>query len=226
MSDAHGNLKPPRSGEENHANGEHDTIAQRPTLIDAGTPTTPPHRDAHLANKQPAPGAQHSRYSLRHMPLEICQLYISPGHNFFGHHGREPDEHLAIEVPSIECVAGHGIRGDRFFDYKENYKGQITFFALEVFEELSTALNVQNCSSALVRRNVITRGVDLDALIEQEFEIQGVRFHGTGECRPCYWMDRAIAPCAEEFLKGRGGLRARILSNGVLHSGARIAAAA
>ena len=160
------------------------------------------------------------------MPPEICQLYISPNHNFFGHHGCEPDEHLAIEVPNIECAAGHGIRGDRFFDYKENYKGQITFFALEVFEELCNALNVQNCSPAFVRRNVITRGVDLNVLIEQEFEIQGVRFHGTGECRPCYWMDRAIAPGAENFLKGRGGLRARILSDGTLYSSTRIAAAA
>ena len=160
------------------------------------------------------------------MSLKICNLYISPGHNFFGHHGREPAEHLAIEVPSIDCVTGRGIRGDRFFDYKEDYKGQITFFALEVFEELGQTLNVQNCSSAAVRRNVITYGIDLNSLIEREFEMDGVRFHGTGECRPCYWMDRALAPGAENFLKGRGGLRARILSDGVLHSGARIAAAA
>ena len=158
--------------------------------------------------------------------MEICRLYISPGHNYFGHHGREPDQHVAIEVSSVECVAGRGIRGDRFFDYKVDYKGQITFFALEVFEELCRALKVRDCSSSAVRRNVITRDIDLNTLIEQEFEIQGVRFYGTGECRPCYWMDRAIAAGAEEFLKGRGGLRARILSNGVLHSGARIAAAA
>ena len=46
--------------------------------------------------------------------------------------------------------------------------------------------------------------------------MQGVRFHGTQECKPCYWMDRAIAPGAEKFLKGRGGLRARILSDGTL----------
>jgi len=38
------------------------------------------------------------------------------------------------------------------------------------------------------------------------------------ECRPCYWMDRAIAPGAHEFLKGRGGLRAKILTDGQLRS--------
>jgi hypothetical protein len=51
--------------------------------------------------------------------VEICHLYISPGHNFVGHYGREPDEFSTIEVPTIECVAGRGIRGDRYFDFKE-----------------------------------------------------------------------------------------------------------
>ncbi|HET9367674.1 MAG TPA: molybdenum cofactor biosysynthesis protein [Candidatus Udaeobacter sp.] len=157
--------------------------------------------------------------------LEICHLYISPGHNFFGHHGRAPDEYPVIEVPEMECVAGHGIRGDRFFDYREDYKGQITFFSLEVFDDLCGALELQDCSPSLVRRNVITRDVDLNKLIDEDFQVQGVRFHGTGECRPCYWMDHAIAPGAEEFLKGRGGLRARILSDGVLRSTPRIASA-
>jgi MOSC domain-containing protein YiiM len=161
--------------------------------------------------------------SLVNIPLvEICRLYISPGHNFFGHHGREPDDHPIVEVPTIDCVAGHGIRGDRFFDYKESYKGQITFFALEVFNELCRAMELRDCSPGLVRRNAITAGVDLNQLIGQEFEVQGVRFRGTEECRPCYWMDRAIAPGAEQFLKGRGGLRALILSDGQLQSTALV----
>lgn len=156
--------------------------------------------------------------------VEICHLYISPGHNFFGHHGREPDDFPTIEVSAIECVAGRGIRGDRFFDYRDDYKGQITFFSVEVFDELGGALQLQDCSPALVRRNVITRDVDLNELIGAEFEMDGVRFIGTGECRPCYWMDRAIAPGAEKFLKGRGGLRARILSDGIVRSTAQLVA--
>jgi MOSC domain-containing protein YiiM len=150
------------------------------------------------------------------MSIEICQLYISRGHNFFGHHGREPDNYLAIEVPSIDCIAGGGIRDDRFLNYKKSYKGQITFFALEVFEELCRALNLPDASPSLLRRNVITRGIDLNTLIGQEFELQGVRFYGTSECRPCYWMNRAVAQGAEDFLKGSGGLRAEILTDGTL----------
>lgn len=150
--------------------------------------------------------------------VQICHLYISDGHNFFGHHGRAPDEYPTIEVSEIECVAGRGVRGDRFFDYREDYKGQITFFSLEVLDELYRAFQLQGRSPSLVRRNVLTRGMDLNEIIGQDFELQGVWFRGTGECRPCYWMNNAIAPGAEEFLRGRGGLRARILSDGILRS--------
>ena len=156
------------------------------------------------------------------MSVEICHLYISRGHNFFGHHGREPDNYPPIEVKSIECVAGHGIRHDRFFDYRDDYKGQITFFSLEVFHDLCAALQLENGDPALVRRNVLTRGVDLNGLIGQEFEVQGVRFRGTDDCRPCYWMDQALRVGAEQFLKGRGGLRARILTTGIVVSTASL----
>ena len=154
--------------------------------------------------------------------VEICHLYISPGHNFVGHHGQEPDAYPMIEVAMVECVAGRGIRDDRYFDFKDDYKGQITFFSLDVFDQLCQVLGIRQRSPAEARRNIIIRSADLNELIGQDFEVQGVRFYGTQECRPCYWMNHAIAPGAEEFLKGRGGLRAKILSNGKLHSKAQI----
>ena len=123
-----------------------------------------------------------------------------------------------IEVPSIECVAGRGIRGDRYFDFKDDYKGQITFFSLDVFDDLCAALALHDCSPAAARRNVITRGVDLNEFIAKEFEVEGVCLYGTEESAPCYWMDQAFAPGAKDFLKGRGGLRAKILSDGELRS--------
>jgi MOSC domain-containing protein YiiM len=123
-----------------------------------------------------------------------------------------------IEVPVIECVTGRGIRGDRYFDFKDDYKGQITFFSLDVFDDLCAALALHDCSPAAARRNVITRGVDLNEFIGNEFEVQGVYLYGTEESAPCYWMDQAFAPGAKDFLKGRGGLRAKILSDGGLRS--------
>jgi len=146
----------------------------------------------------------------------INHLYRSPGHNFFGRHGQPPGEHGMIECRELQCAAGRGIVGDRFFDFKPDYAGQITFFSSEVHEALCRELGVSDKAPSVFRRNVITTGVDLNALIGEEFQIQGVRFHGTEECRPCDWMNRAFAPGAEQFLKRRGGLRAVILSDGCL----------
>ncbi|SKB05704.1 MOSC domain-containing protein YiiM [Prosthecobacter debontii] len=148
--------------------------------------------------------------------MRILHLYISPEHNYFGHHGKPPGQAAIEEVESVECVAGQGLVGDRFFGHKENYKGQVTFFAHEVYERLCEQFQAMGISPAIFRRNVITKGVDLNTLIGQEFEVQGVRFIGTEECRPCYWMDQALAPGAEEAMKGNGGLRARVLSDGTL----------
>jgi MOSC domain-containing protein YiiM len=156
--------------------------------------------------------------------VEICHLYISPGHNFVGHYGQEPDQFPMIEVATVECVTGRGLRGDRYFDFKTDYKGQVTFFALEVFGELCRALQVDGIPASAMRRNIFTRDVDLNELIGKDFEVQGVRFHGTEESRPCDWMNRAITAGAKEFLKGRGGLRARILSDGTVRSTATISA--
>lgn len=146
----------------------------------------------------------------------IEHLYLSPGHNFFGHHGGPAGGHPVVAVAEVECVAGHGLRGDRFFDYKPGYQGQITFFAMEVLEAMRAELGGPDVAPAAVRRNVFTRGLGLNALIGEEFELQGVRFVGVEECRPCHWMDQAVAPGTEAWLQGRGGLRAKILSDGRL----------
>ena len=150
------------------------------------------------------------------LQMQITHLYRSPGHNYFGHHGREPSAHELESCAEIRCIAGRGIEGDRFLDYKGNYKGQITFFEYETYDRLCRELGVKDRPPGAFRRNVVTRGVDLAELIGKEFEVQGVRFQGMEESKPCYWMDQAFAPGAEKALKGHGGLRARILTDGVL----------
>lgn len=151
--------------------------------------------------------------------MHIRHIFVSPGHNFFGHYGGPSGGHPIHEVTTCRCMAGRGIEGDRFFDHANNYKGQITLFSWEIFEALRQATGSLECPPSAMRRNVLIEGVDLNALIGREFELQGIRLAGTEECRPCAWMDEAVGPGAEAFLKGRGGLRARILSDGILRTG-------
>lgn len=148
--------------------------------------------------------------------MELLHLYISPGHNYRGQPAGSPGEHPVREVDEIRCVAGRGIEGDRYFDFKPDFKGQITFFADEVYRALCEQFGQRDKPPSVFRRNVITRGADLESLIGREFEVQGVRFLGTESCKPCFWLEGAFCPGAEAALKDRGGLRARILSDGVL----------
>ncbi|RBP37318.1 hypothetical protein DES53_11456 [Roseimicrobium gellanilyticum] len=146
----------------------------------------------------------------------IRHIYISPAHIFVGHHGKPAGETPMEEVVEVECVAGKGLRGDRYFDFKENFKGQATFFSEEVYERLCEQMQVTDKDPSVFRRNIIVRGADLNSLIGAEFDVQGVRFIGTQEAAPCYWMNQAFGEGAEQLLKGNGGLRARILSDGML----------
>lgn len=146
----------------------------------------------------------------------IEHLFVSPGHNYFGHHDQPPDTHPILSVDEIDCVAGRGIRGDRFFGYREDYKRQITFFAMEVWEALQRELQLPRALPQATRRNAFVRDFDCSAMIGREFEIQGVRFLGIEECRPCHWMNLALGVGAEDWLRGRAGLRARILTDGIL----------
>ena len=148
--------------------------------------------------------------------MRVEQLFISPGHNFFGHHGQAAGGHPMVACKEVECVAGRGLLGDRFFDYKEDYKGQITFFALEVMEALRRELHLPEAQPQATRRNAFVRGVDLRSLIGKQFDLQGVQFEGVEESKPCHWMNSALGPGAEEWLKGRAGLRCKVLTDGLL----------
>jgi MOSC domain-containing protein YiiM len=123
------------------------------------------------------------------------------------------------DVGSVTCRAGQGLEGDRFFGYKPDYNGQVTFFAWEAYEDVKRAFGLPALRPDAFRRNVMLAGADLNALIGSRFALGGIEFEGRCESKPCHWMNTAVAPGAERFLRGRGGLRAKILTDGVLRRG-------
>ena len=157
--------------------------------------------------------------------MSVCQtailekIYISPGHDFKGRFGKERLRHEIVSVNSIRCVAGRGIEGDRYLDYKKDWKGQISFIDRKVIDEVMASLGMSELDDSVFRRNVVVSGIDLNDLIGKSFRIGGASFLGTEECSPCFWMDQAVGEGAHELLKGRGGLRCKILESGELSLG-------
>ncbi len=169
-------------------------------------------------NKSPETGK--AREAVPEWRAELLEIWISSGHDFRGRHKRGRLENENIGVPEIECVAGMGLRGDRYFGYKENFKGQVTFLDADAIDAVRIHFGKPDLASSVFRRNIIVRGVKLCDWIGKRFCFQGIEFEGTEECKPCYWMNEVAAPGVEEFLNQnfRGGLRARILTDGVLRT--------
>jgi molybdopterin synthase catalytic subunit len=149
---------------------------------------------------------------------KLLEIWISDGNDFRGRHEKGRLEHSIRSVPRIECVAGMGLRGDRYFGYKPEFKGQVTFLDAAAVEAVREKFSMPGLSSSVFRRNLVVSGIDLGDWVGKRFRFQGIEFEASEECKPCYWMDQVVGPGAEEFLKHhfRGGLRARILSDGEL----------
>jgi hypothetical protein len=148
----------------------------------------------------------------------LLKIYISGGHDYWGKHGEGRLQNGIDELTEDECVAGMGLRGDRYFGYKPDYKGQVTFFDADTVREVRQLFKLPKLPASVFRRNLIVEGVNLAQWKGKRFRFQNVEFEGSQECTPCHWMDRAVAAGTEDFLKGkfRGGLRAKILTSGIL----------
>ena len=154
------------------------------------------------------------------MTIRIRHLFTSPGHNYFGHHEKPPGTHGITSHESIELHAGKGIPGDRFYGWKDDYKGQVTLIDQQVVDDIRQHAGNPGLPASSFRRNVVVEGTDLNQFIGRRFRLAGILLEGSEECRPCYWMDQACGkPGTEELMKGRGGLRCRILEDGQLGLG-------
>ena len=153
-------------------------------------------------------------------PMRIVSIYISPKSNYWRRPKAQPGD-APIESPqSVECHAEHGLVGDRFYDYKENYKGQVTFMHYETLMALKKVTG-KDFSLEVFRRNVILSGPKIMQLQGKKFQFGDVIFEGTEHCTPCHWMDFAAGDGAYAWLDKNtaGGLRARILQSGHISLG-------
>ena len=159
-------------------------------------------------------------------PVTIHHIFISPGHNYFGRPKDGPGEHATVNVGEVEGVAGQGLAGDRYFGVAAHYDAQVTFVSWEVFQALQAEFGREDWSPIVMRRNIVIEGVPLNQLIGEPFTIDfgdhQVDFLGAKHCAPCAWMDAMLAPGAQKFLRGRGGLRARIVTSGNVKRGTAV----
>jgi MOSC domain-containing protein YiiM len=127
-------------------------------------------------------------------------------------------------MPHSEAVPGRGLRGDRYYLQQGTFSkpGQpdreVTLIEIEAIEALE-----RECKLTLhaggARRNLVTRGVPLNHLVGQEFQVGEVVLRGIRLCEPCGHLESLTVKGVKDGLCHRGGLRAQILRGGILRAG-------
>ena len=130
-----------------------------------------------------------------------------------------------VAVEAVRAVPGKGLEGDRYFAHAGTYskiKGtgrEVTLIEDEALEALFDEAGLELASGAS-RRNIVTRGVPLNHLVNREFCIGAVTLRGMRLCEPCSHLERlSHATGVRRALVHRGGLRAEIVTEGVIRVG-------
>jgi MOSC domain-containing protein YiiM len=126
-------------------------------------------------------------------------------------------------VREVRAVPGRGLEGDRYFDQKGTFSKpqpdrELTLIEAEAIEAMKHELKVDYGLSDS-RRNLVTRGVPLNHLVGREFWVGEVKARGLRLCEPCSHLQKLSHERVLPGLVHRGGLRAQILSEGMIRVG-------
>jgi MOSC domain-containing protein YiiM len=142
---------------------------------------------------------------------KVVEINISP-----------EEERLPEPVERVRAVAGRGLEGDRYFYDGEGMQPErdreLTLIALEALDALADEHGIE-LTAAESRRQVATRGIDLNALEGKRFRVGAIACEGIELCEPCNHLQGLTQPGVLRGLVHRGGLRAAILAGGEIAVG-------
>lgn len=126
-------------------------------------------------------------------------------------------------IDQVRALPGVGLEGDRYALQQGTFSKPLPDFELtlveaEAIEALKREYDVE-LAPGEARRNVVTRGVPLNHLVGREFSIGEVKIRGLRLCEPCEHLQKLTGGHVIKGLRHRGGLRAQILSEGIIRVG-------
>ena len=127
-----------------------------------------------------------------------------------------------VDLPEVLAVPGLGLEGDRYFYERGSFSrwpGPHRAVSLIAEEDLALMRELSGISMTPQesRRNLLTRGVPLRELVKKEFFIGSVKLRGERLCQPCKYLARLLnEPELIPAMVNRGGIRARILTEGTI----------
>lgn len=132
-----------------------------------------------------------------------------------------PEKHAPIvSRDEVNAVAGRGLEGDRYFnaDGWDEAKKEMTLVELEAIEGANREYEL-DLEPKDMRRQIVTKGVALNHLVDREFRIGEVRLRGIKIANPCSHLQKLTGKKVLKTMMHRGGLRAQILESGTIRVG-------
>jgi MOSC domain-containing protein YiiM len=130
---------------------------------------------------------------------------------------------LPDPVARVRAEAGRGLEGEYHWSQEPEAGQSITLIAAEALEGLREDTGIE-LSHEASRRNLLTRGVDLNGLVGRRFTVGEVECEGIELCEPCNHLAKLTERGVLRGLVHRGGLRADIVSGGEIATGDAVAA--
>jgi MOSC domain-containing protein YiiM len=151
-------------------------------------------------------------------PLQqLMQHYAQPGEVTWI--GLRPASRQPVDVsPSTYARVGTGLDGDRYRG-KPDSKRQVTLIQEEHLRAVASFLGREAIDPALVRRNLVVRGLNLLTLKDKTFRVGEAILEYTGECHPCSRMEEALGTGGYNAMRQLGGITARVLQEGKISVG-------
>jgi MOSC domain-containing protein YiiM len=131
---------------------------------------------------------------------------------------------LPHSVDTIQAVSSAGLVGNRYFygDGDAPPGRALTLIAAEGLEAFEQETGI-SLTAAESRRNVLTRGIDVNALVGKRFRVGSVECLGIELCEPCIDLERMTKPGVIKGMVHRAGLNADVLSDGEIAVGDAVA---
>lgn len=147
-------------------------------------------------------------------PLEALRAnYARPGKvEWIGL--REARRAMPLSVPKVQAIEGKGLEGDHSSKRKVNGKRQVTLIQQEHIGAVAQILGREGVDPALLRRNVVVSGINLQGLKEQRIQIGSAVLEITGPCHPCSRMEENLGEGGYSAMRGHGGWCAKVLVSG------------
>ena len=122
---------------------------------------------------------------------------------------------------SLTLAPGQGVAGDHYASATGGPR-QVTVMEAEELAAIASYLG-QDVPPALLRRNIVVRGINLSALKGRPFRLGTAVLERSGECHPCSKMEAALGPGGYNAVRNHGGITARVLEPGLVRLGDTLA---